>query len=581
MHDLVIRRATVVDGTGRDRFTADVAIDDGTIAFVGDLPTSERGREEIDAHDLLVTPGFVDVHTHYDGQVTWDPLLTPSSWHGVTTAVMGNCGVGFAPARPDEHDWLIQLMEGVEDIPGTALAEGITWGWETFPEYLDVLDGFPRAVDVVAQVPHGSLRAYVMGERAVGDAPATEGDISEMARLVREAMLAGAIGFSTNRLPLHTSLDGTPVPGTFAEEAELLAMANVLAELGTGIIEVVTAGSMGEDVNGYERDLALFRRLSIATGRPVTYGLSQINHLPDKWRVALDLTAEALAAGARLVPQVPARPLGLLIGWPTKHGFTGRPSFDEVARLDPAARLAALRDPDRRARILGETASTPGLGRLLDRAWDRIYPLGARPGDIPDYEPSPEHSIAAIAAREGRPAEHVAYDFMCESEQALLLFAMGGYAHRDHGDIHEMLTHPLTVLGLGDGGAHCGLICDASTTTSMISHWTRDRSRGERIPLELAVRKMTGDTAALYSLNDRGVIAPGRRADLNVIDYDRLQLRMPESVADLPAGARRLVQRADGYVATVVGGDVVLREGEDTGARPGRLVRGAQSAPGS
>jgi N-acyl-D-aspartate/D-glutamate deacylase len=415
-----------------------------------------------------------------------------------------------------------------------------------------------------------------MGERAVGEAPATEGDIAEMARLVREAVEAGAIGFSTNRLPLHTALDGTPVPGTFAEEAELLAMAQVLADLGTGIIEVVTAGSMGEDVNGYERDLALFRRLSIATGRPVTYGLSQINHLPDKWRIALDLTADALAAGAQLVPQVPARPLGLLLGWSTKHGFTGRPSYDEVVNLPLDQRIVALRDPERRARILAETASTPGLGRLLDRAWDRIFPLGSSDDDVPDYEPLPDQSIAAIAAREGRPAEHVAYDFMCRSERALLLFAMGGYAHRDHDDIHAMLTHPLTVLGLGDGGAHCGLICDASTTTSMISHWTRDRTRGQRIPLELAVRKMTGDTAALYGLGDRGVVAVGRRADLNVIDYDRLQLRMPESVADLPAGARRLVQRADGYVATLVAGEVVLRDGEDTGARPGRLVRGSR-----
>jgi N-acyl-D-aspartate/D-glutamate deacylase len=320
------------------------------------------------------------------------------------------------------------------------------------------------------------------------------------------------------------------------------------------------------------------RRLSIATGRPVTYGLSQINHMPDKWRVALELTEDALTAGAQLIPQVPARPLGLLIGWTTKHGFTGRPSFDEVAVLPLAARLAALRDPDRRARILAETSDRPGLNRLLSRAWDRIYPLGASADDVPDYEPTPDRSIAAIAEREGRPAEHVAYDAMCQSERALLLFAMGGYAHRDHGDIHDMLVHPRTVLGLGDGGAHCGLICDASTTTSMISHWSRDRSRGPRIPLELAVRKMTGDTAQLYGLHDRGVVAPGRRADLNLIDLDRLQLRMPESVTDLPSDARRLVQRADGYVATIVAGEVVLRDGEDTGARPGALVRGPQSA---
>jgi N-acyl-D-aspartate/D-glutamate deacylase len=576
MHDLVIRNATVVDGTGRGRFTAGIAVDDGRITHVGDLPHDVRGAEELDARDLLVTPGFVDVHTHYDGQATWDPLLSPSCWHGVTTAVMGNCGVGFAPARPDEHDWLIQLMEGVEDIPGTALAEGITWGWESFPEYLDVLDRIPRAVDIAAQVPHGALRAYVMGPRAIAAAPPTDDDLAQMAELVRASMRAGAIGFSSNRLPLHTAKDGTPVPGTFAEERELFAIGRVLGELGTGIIEVVTAGAMGEDHNGYERELVWMRGLSAETGRPITYGLSQINHLPDKWRVALDLTVAAAADGARLVPQVPARPLGILIGWSTKHGFSGRPSFDAVASLPLAQLIAALREPERRGRILAETAAAPGIGRLLERAWDRIFPLGADAQVTPDYEPLPAQSIAAIAEREGRPAEHVAYDLMCADERALLLFAMGGYAHRNHDDIHAMLVHETTVLGLGDGGAHCGLICDASTTTSMISHWSRDRTRGPRIPLELAVRKMTGDTAALYGLGDRGVIAPGRRADLNVIDFDRLQLRLPEAVNDLPAGARRLVQRADGYVATVVAGQIVLREGEDTGARPGRLVRGAR-----
>ncbi|HEX7095747.1 MAG TPA: amidohydrolase family protein, partial [Acidimicrobiales bacterium] len=438
MHDLIIRRATVVDGTGRERFEADVAVDDGTITFVGDLPAGERGADEIDARDLLLTPGFVDVHTHYDGQATWDPLLSPSCWHGVTTAVMGNCGVGFAPARPDEHDWLIELMEGVEDIPGTALAEGITWEWESFPEYLDALDRFPRAIDVAAQVPHGALRAYVMGRRAVQDAPPTDEDLAEMARLVHDAIVAGAIGFSTNRLPLHRSLDGTPVPGTFADERELRAIVTELGRLGRGIVEVVTAGSMGEDPNGYERDLVLFRQLSAETGRPVTYGLSQIEHLPDKWRVALELTDDARRAGVQLVPQVPARPLGLLIGWTTKHGFTGRPSYDEVASLPPAERVNALRDPERRARILAERSQARGLHRFLERSWDRIFPLGASADDIPDYEPEPDRSIAAIAAREGRHPEEVAYDLMCESERALLLFTMGGYAARDHNAIHEM-----------------------------------------------------------------------------------------------------------------------------------------------
>jgi N-acyl-D-aspartate/D-glutamate deacylase len=576
VHQLVIRDATVVDGTGRDRFTGSIAVDDGVITAVGASRTATRGAEEIDARDLVVTPGFVDIHTHYDGQVTWDPLLSPSCWHGVTTAVMGNCGVGFAPARPDEHEWLIQLMEGVEDIPGTALADGIAWAWESFPEYLDALDRFPRAIDVAAQVPHGALRAYVMGGRAVGDAPPTDDDLATMAALVRSAMLAGAIGFSTNRLPLHTALDGTPVPGTFADERELFAMGRVLGELGTGIVEVVTAGAMGEDPSALRREIDWMRRLSIETGRPVTYGLSQIENLPDAWREMLGWTADARAAGATLVPQVPARPLGLLIGWSTKHGFTGRPSFDEIAGLPLRAQLGMLRDPQRRARILAETGHAPGVGRLLRRSWDRIFPLGTGEDDVPDYEPPPSRSIAAIAERERRPPEHVAYDLMCAGERSLLLFTLGGYAHRDHDDIHDMLVDPHTVLGLGDGGAHCGLICDASTTTSMLSHWVRDRTRGARLPLELAVRKMTGDTAGLYGLHDRGVIEPGRRADLNVIDLDRLQLRLPEAVHDLPGGARRLVQHADGYVATVVAGEVVFREGTDTGARPGRLVRGAR-----
>ena len=573
-HDLVIKGATVVDGTGAPGVICDVAVRDGIITEVGRV--DGRGARELAGDGLVLTPGFVDIHTHYDGQVTWDPLLSPSCWHGVTTLVMGNCGVGFAPVRPDRRDWLVELMEGVEDIPGTALYEGIEWEWESFPEYLDALARRPRALDVAAQIPHGAVRTYVMGERgATGEAP-TDDDLAAMAAIVREAMVAGAIGFSSNRLPLHTALDGTPVPGTFASEAELSALTGVLGVLGTGTVEIVPGGAMGEDLDAPARELELFGRLARANGRPLTYALTQIQNAPALWRDLLRRSGELIATGAAVVPQVQARPLGILIGLAAKHPLTGRPSFDAIAGLPRPELLARLRVPEVRAAILAERAEGNGLAHLVERGVARVFPLG----DPPDYEPDPERSVAAIAGREGRDPREVLYDLLLDHDgRALLLFALGGYAFGNLDDIGEMLTDAHSVLGLGDGGAHCGVLCDASTTTYLLSHWVRDRRRGLRLELGAAVAKMTSATAALYGLDDRGVIRPGYKADFNLIDLERLQLRLPELATDLPGGARRLIQRADGYVATIVSGSVIQEEGEDTGARPGRLVRGAQAAP--
>jgi N-acyl-D-aspartate/D-glutamate deacylase len=573
MHDLVIRNGTVVDGTGTPPQTADIAIDNGTITAVGDLGKPQAART-IDADGLLVTPGFVDVHTHYDGQVTWDPLLTPSCWHGVTTVVMGNCGVGFAPVRPGREEWLIQLMEGVEDIPGTALAEGITWGWETFPQYLDALDGMPRAIDVATQVPHGAVRAYVMGERGARNEPASPDDIAAMAAIVQEGIAAGALGFSTSRTIMHRAVDGEPVPGTFAAEDELFGIGQALGELGAGVFELAPAGVMGEDLSAPEREVTWMRKLSAATGRPVSFALSQHNLAPEQWRDLLQHAHDAIAEGADLRPQVAGRPLNMLVGFQTFHPFKWRPTYQKLADLRLKDRIAELRKPDVRAAILGEKSlNDDPVVQFVTASLDRIFPMG----EPPNYEPTPEMSVAAIAAREGRPDEDVLYDLMLQHDgRELLMFALLGYSHYSLDAMREMIVHPNTALGLSDGGAHCGVICDASIPTFMLSHWTRDRDRGERLPIELVVSKMTRDTARLYGMGDRGVLAPGKRADVNMIDYDRLNLKLPELVFDLPGGARRLIQRADGYVATLVAGEVTFDAGEDTGARPGRLVRGAR-----
>jgi N-acyl-D-aspartate/D-glutamate deacylase len=578
MHDLIVRGGQIIDGSGDAPFEGDVAVTDGVIAAVG----SDLGpaRREIDARGLAVTPGFVDIHTHYDGQITWDPHLTPSCWHGVTTVVFGNCGVGFAPARPDGHAFLIEMMEGVEDIPGTALAEGIRWEWESFPEFLDALEKRPMALDVGAQVPHGAVRVYVMGERGARNEPATPADIAAMAKIVREGMQAGALGFSTSRTIMHKAANGDPMPGTFAAEDELFGIGRVLGELGTGLFELAPVGAAGEDVIGARKEMDWIRRLSAEIRRPVSFAMLQVDAAPTMWRDLLDEAQRATAEGADVWPQVAGRPFGILIGHQSDfHLFRQRPSYEALMGLPFEQRIARLRQPEVRRAILSETVQhSDPLTAYVMASFHKLFPLG----EPPDYEPDRSKSIAGIAEREGRSPEEVLYDRMLDrGGRELLLFPLLNYSDGNCDPIYEMIHHPRAALGLGDGGAHCGLICDASIPTFMLSHWVRDRKRGPRVPVELAVRRMTRDTARLYGLRDRGLLRPGYQADLNLIDLDRVGLRLPEMAYDLPAGGRRLLQRADGYRATLVRGAVTMQDGEPTGELPGRLLRGEQPAPRS
>ena len=569
MHDLVIRNGLVVDGTGSPGRRADVAIDGGSVSIVGEAP--ERGREEIDAEGKLVTPGFVDIHTHFDGQITWDPLLTPSFWHGVTTVVMGNCGVGFAPAAPNRRDWLIGLMEGVEDIPGSALAEGMEWGWESFPEYLDFLETLPKAIDIGTQVPHGAVRAYVMGERGARNEDANPEDIAEMAAIVREGLEAGALGFSTSRTLAHRAIDGEPVPGTFAAEDELFGIGRVLGELGTGIYEVAPAGVTGDDANAPALEIAWMRKLSAEISRPVTFAMVQFDNDPEAWRQAFEASIEALDEGAEIYPQVAARGISLLLTLRGRHPFIHSPAYRGLDGLGWAERAERMREPQLRERILSEVSSPDAaLGFLM---WNKLYPMS----DPPNYEPEAWETVEARAAAVGMTPLEFAYDFLTEGEGENVLFApLFNYANGDLEPTREMLLHPRSAVGLSDGGAHCGVICDAGMPTFMLTHWTRDRARGERLPLEWIVKRMTQDTARLYGLGDRGMLAPGKKGDVNVIDYEALQLELPQATHDLPTEAMRLIQRSRGYEATIVSGEVISRHGEETGARPGRLIRGAR-----
>jgi N-acyl-D-amino-acid deacylase len=585
MHDLVIRGGRVVDGTGAPAHTADVAITGGVITHVGAETADGAGtdgrvagpaRQEMDADGALVTPGFVDVHTHYDGQATWDPLLSPSCWHGVTTVVMGNCGVGFAPVAPDKHDWLIGLMEGVEDIPGAALSEGIRWGWTHFPEYLDAIDAEPHVLDIGAQVPHGAVRAYVMGDRGAANDPATPADIAAMADIVRDGIRAGALGFSTSRTLAHRAIDGEPVPGTFAAEDELFGIGAVLGELGTGVFELAPAGALGEDLAAPEREIDWMRRLAKACGRPVTYALLQNNSDPECWRRQLALTGAAAADGVQVRPQVHGRTVSILLGFQTFHPFNFTPAWGETGLgLQPwdeqVRRIAA--EPELRARLLAEAtalADDPIVAGFMNP--ERIYLLV----DPPNYDPGAADAVGAIAAASGRDPWATLLDLMlADGGRELLNSPVANYSDGNLDAVREMLLHPTSAFGLGDGGAHAGQTCDASTTTFLLTHWARDRGAG-RLPIELAVHKTTQATATLYGLGDRGVLAPGYLGDVNVIDFDRLALHRPAKVADLPGGASRLVQRADGYVRTVKAGTVTFADGEHTGATPGRLLRGAR-----
>jgi N-acyl-D-amino-acid deacylase len=580
VHDVVIRGGTVVDGTGAPARTADVAVDNGVIVDVGRVKS--RARRDLDADGLVVTPGFVDVHTHFDGQATWDPHLTPSCWHGVTTAVLGNCGVGFAPAAPNRHEWLIGLMEGVEDIPGSALSEGMAFDWETFPEYLDALERMPRALDIGTQVPHGAIRAYVMGERGARNEASTAADIEVMAAIVADGLRAGALGFSTSRTMGHRAIDGEPVPGTFAAEDELFGIGTAMAEVGRGVFELAPAGTGGEAAgdppDAHLKEIDWIVRLAEATNRPVTFLLMQSHVDPERWRHQMNVARHARADGVPVYPQVASRCFGMLIGHQSRaNPFRMRPTYQSLMDLPFDARITRLRDPEVRRRILAEGAgpATPGtMSSAMAEAIPYVYPLGSPP----EYEPTRDMGVAARAARELRSADEVVYDLMLENDgRELLLFPLLNFGNGSYDALYEMMTDPITVQGLGDGGAHCGIVCDASMTTYLLSHWVRDRSRGPRLPLELAVQRLTSGTAALYGLDDRGVLAPGYKADVNLIDFDNVGIDRPVMVYDLPADAGRMVQHSRGYIATMVSGEIVVEEGELTDARPGRLVRGPQS----
>ena len=574
MHDLIIRNGRIADGTGAPTFVGDIAVTDGIITEVGKVDGT--ATRVVDAEGLLVTPGVVDIHTHYDGQAVWDPDLTPSCWHGVTTAVIGNCSVGFAPCAPERREWLMAMMESVEDIPFSTLQAGLDWTWETFPEYLDALDT-PRSIDVGAQVPHSALRTYVMGERGARDEAPTADDLAMMAKLIEEGIAAGALGFSTSRTVLHyMGPERTPIPGTYAGEDELFALGDALNRAGTGVFQVVPPGVVGEDVTRILGEVDWMTRLAARTGRPVCMLYSQNNTKPDLWRDVLDRAAQAQADGALVVVQVSGRPAGALAGLgSTYHVLDKCPTFAALRHLPDAEVVTRLRDASVRAAIVQEAEGLPIGNNFGNQRWDRVFPMN----DPIDYEPAFEQSIAGIAQAKGVTPADVVIDMTIDDPSLLFAWYVTNYAAGDSEVNLEMLLHPATVVGLADGGAHVATICDASMPTSMLTHWARDRSRGERLPVEQVVKLQSADTAALYGLNDRGVLAPGKLADINVIDFDRLAVRRPELVHDLPGGAPRLLQRADGYVATFKKGVAVLEHDECTGAQPAGVVRGARTTP--
>jgi N-acyl-D-aspartate/D-glutamate deacylase len=571
--DTLIRGGTIVDGSGRPAFTADLAIRDGIIAAIGAHPG--RAARTVDADGLLVTPGWIDIHTHYDGQATWDPVLEPSLRHGVTTAVMGNCGVGFAPAEPARRDWLIGLMEGVEDIPGAALAAGIAWNWESFGEYLDALAATPRSFDVAAQLAHGALRAYVMGERGAANEPATADDRARMAALTREAMEAGAVGFTSSRTAVHIAVDGQPVPGTFADDEELIAIARAVRESRRGLVEMVNTGIVGEDCAGLDRDMQLMRRIAGAAGCPVMFLLLQHNVDAGQWRRQLDACDEAARAGLSLIPQVAGRPISILFCFEGEHPWRFMPGYAPLGRLPFAERYAALSDSQVRARLLAETdPNETGFSLIYKNPtlWEHTYVAGSPI----DYTPPADRSVAAIARRTGRTTWETAYDLLLEDGgRAFLMHTGVDYAEGTPDAVHAMLRHPRSVLGLSDAGAHVRFIADAGVHSYMLTRWVRDtdREHPHHLPLEFVVQKLTACNAALYGFRDRGRLAPGLRADFNLIDLQRLRAHAPTMAYDLPAGMPRLVQRVDGYAATWVRGEPVMVEGRDTGARPGGLLR--------
>jgi N-acyl-D-amino-acid deacylase len=573
MHDIVIRGGTIIDGTGRAPFTGDVAIAGSRLVGVG----GKQGpsRHEIDADGLLVTPGWVDVHTHYDGQAMWDPLLAPSCWHGVTTVMFGNCGVGFAPVKKEHHGALMDLMEGVEEIPNPVLAAGLTWEWESFPEFMDALERRPRAIDIAAQFAHLPLRVYVMGDRAIRREPATPDDIAEMRKLTIEALRAGAFGFTTSRTDSHKTPDGELVPSRDADAEELIGIGSGLTATGSG------AFGINSDFDDEDYEFAWMTRVARETGRPVWFLLTDRYQDPSRWRRLLKGVHDARAAGLSMTAQIAGRPIGVMMGIGTAlNPFTVRPSYREIEALPLAEQRVRLRAPEVRRRILAEQPSPADVEKLgqfrqaVVNRWDLFFAMG----NPPDYEPAPEKSVAAIAARTGRPPDEVAYDYITGAESQYLWFPVVNYVTGDHEPIREMLNDPACLLGLSDGGAHCTSVVDSGLPTFMLTHWARDRSRGPKLPLETLVKRQTSETADFFGLSDRGRLAPGLRADVNLIDYDRLQVRKPELVHDMPANGRRFVQRVEGYETTIVAGAPLFERGAHTGALPGRLIRAGRDA---
>ena len=571
MHDLVIRGGTIVDGTGAKPYAGDVAIDGGLISAVGVVNT--KGREEIDATGQVVTPGFVDIHTHYDGQATWDQEMGPSSWHGVTTVVMGNCGVGFAPAKPDKHDWLIGLMEGVEDIPGTALAEGMSWDWETFPQYMDALERLPRTIDVGTHVPHGAVRAYVMGERGANNEEPTETDIAQMSKIVEEGLRSGALGFSTSRTVLHKSVDGVLVPGTTATEPELLGIGRAMGRVGHGVFE------MASDLKPEWNEFNWMGELSRETGMPVTFAaLQSINH-----ETTLDEQISAMrdenARGARIVAQIALRGNGIVMAWQgTVHPFLFKAAWWEIAELPWQEQLSCLRDPAFRKRMITEESLFPeesdvlALYQTVAGGWHAQYEMGK---DF-NYEPNQSQTVLARAQEAGVSAVEYAYDLLMQDDgKGFIYFPVLNYADGNLNFLEALQTCQDTVNSLSDGGAHCGTICDAASPTFMLQHWVRDRD-GKRISLENAVKRQCRDTALLYGLEDRGLLSPGYLADVNIIDLEALKLGKPWLAFDLPAGGKRLLQKAEGYSYTLKSGQVTFRDGQYQGVHPGCVLRGPQ-----
>ena len=564
MYDLIIKNGLIYDGTGSEPFAADIAISDEKIVKIG--PLDKEAKNTIDATGKIVTPGFVDIHTHYDGQVTWDPYLRPSTYHGVTTVVMGNCGVGFSPCKPDQRGWLIGLMEGVEDIPGTALHEGIDWEWESFPEYLNALEKKPLAIDVGTQIPHGAVRAYVMGERGINHEEATQEEIDEMKQIVQEAVEAGAYGFSTSRTEKHNDVNGNLTPSITAHKTELVEIAKSLGQINKGVLQGIS------DFYDFDSEFDIFKSMSSESGRPISITVEQQDARPEWWLQLLDGIEDAQSQGINMFGQVPPRATGILMGLTaTLNPFRFHPSYMEIADLDLEERVKIMKDPVFKEKLLNENpVSINSLVDEIVNAYGKMFKLG----EPANYEPDPDDSFESIGKRSTMSPQAIAYEVMLEKEgRALIYHPLFNYLPGDLSLVEKMLKHPFTIAGLGDAGAHCGAISDASFPTTLVQHWSRDRSRGDKIPLKTVIKMQTSETASLLGIDDRGIIKEGYKADINIIDYEGLTLHEPEIINDLPAGGRRLVQKASGYDYTIVSGEVAFIKGEATGALNGRLIR--------